>query len=112
MLAKQILGCHKLLEGFAGPAAAIDVEQAEQLARSIDSFCREYGFAITGKAAATLGLIFTLIAVEGPVLLAIIGRLRGGKRSGSGKGLVLRFPSEAARADTAEQASPDGEPIQ
>lgn len=74
MLAKKIYGVHQLAGKVFGPEAEIEAQSAEELATAITDVLKEYDITFSGKTAALAGLVFTALAVEGPIIYKIVSK--------------------------------------
>jgi len=77
---KQVLAAHNLLaKVYKDESLNISDDDAGELADAILNFTKEMGFEVSGKTAATGNLILTMLAVEVPIILKVIGMKRAKK---------------------------------
>lgn len=92
LLAKQIIGVHKLASFAFGPEAEIEAEGAEELAKAINAVCKEYKIKLTGKALALSSLAFAVATIELPIWAGVLKSYNRNKPIKGVKQLELRIP--------------------
>jgi len=91
---KQVLAAHNLLaKVYKDESLSISDDDAGELADAILNFTKEMGFEVSGKTAATGNLILTMLAVEVPVILKVIGMKKSKKVDDGGVSFEPIIPS-------------------
>lgn len=76
VLARQLIGAHLIAAQVTRmPELAIDQEEADLLAKGISGIAQEYGVALSGKAAAWMGLLGACAMVYGPRAVTVYQKL-------------------------------------
>jgi hypothetical protein len=82
VLARKLVGLHEIAYILStridppngAPEIKLEADEAEELARDIVNCMREFGFSVSGKFAALIGLASTAAAVYAPRAVMIIQR--------------------------------------